>query len=138
MSHPIDNTNSLRVQGTRRTVRISSVMVDSNPNADGMPAHSTHWRVTLRYCGRQLSTYFSMGPALCHEPTAADVLSCLISDASTVDGARNFSEWCADLGYSDDSIRAERTYRTIEYQSRKLRAFLGSDFNTIAEQVADI
>lgn len=69
---------------------------------------------------------FSMGPA--HHgkaPEAQDVLQCLASDASGAD--QSFSSWCSDLGYDEDSRKAFRTYRVIERQTAKLRAFLGAE-----------
>ncbi len=41
-------------------------------------------------------------------PTAADVLYCLVSDANGCD--QSFDDWCADLGESNDSIKARDTY----------------------------
>jgi hypothetical protein len=41
-------------------------------------------------------------------PSVADVVCCLVSDASGAD--RSFADWCADYGYSDDSIKAHQTY----------------------------
>jgi hypothetical protein len=53
-------------------------------------------------------------------PTAADVLHCLLLDASAAD--QNFHDWCADLGYDTDSMRAFRTYQECLETGRKLRA----------------
>lgn len=43
-------------------------------------------------------------------PTAADVLHAVVMDASSVRDT-NFADWCADLGYSFDSIEDLMTYR---------------------------
>lgn len=58
------------------------------------------------------------------KPDAADVLSCLASDAAT--GDQDFTQWCNDLGYDYDSRKAFRTYRIVKRQTAKLRAFLGA------------
>ncbi len=98
-------------------------MVDENPNMMDMPSGSYHYRVTLKRRGRQMTVPFSMGPALDHEPGASEVLSCLVSDASSSD--QDFDNWCADYGYDTDSRKAERTFRAVAAQSAKLRTFLG-------------
>lgn len=43
------------------------------------------------------------------KPLIADVLSCLISDANAEN--ENFNDWCDNLGYSNDSIKAMKTYK---------------------------
>lgn len=102
--------------------------IDSNPNMTDMPAGSTHYKVTLRRAGRRLTVPFSMGPAHCKEPTAIDVMSCLISDSAGVDG-QGFEDWARDLGYDADSRKAEKLYRACERQAAKLRQFLGEDYH---------
>lgn len=107
-------------------VRAESEMVDENPNmAAYMPAGSYHYRVTLKRKGRQLTVPFSMGPALDHEPTAEEVLACMLSDASSAD--RSFEEWCRDYGFDEDSRKAERTYQAIQRQTKQLRQFLQTE-----------
>ena len=90
---------------------------------------ATHWRSTLRLAGRQMTVDFHMGAAHCAEPDAAGVLSCLLSDVSSVEYA-GFEEWCADMGYDSDSLAAERTYRACETLAPKLRRLLGEHFET--------
>ena len=41
-------------------------------------------------------------------PSAADVIYSLVSDANGCD--QPFNDWCADFGYSNDSIKARDTY----------------------------
>lgn len=43
-------------------------------------------------------------------PKSDDILYCLVSDAQCAYYARTFEEFCADLGYSDDSIQALKAY----------------------------
>ena len=43
------------------------------------------------------------------KPKVADVLHSLTMDASAAD--QNFHDWCAEYGYSDDSIKALNTYK---------------------------
>lgn len=118
---------SLKQFIARQGLRFSADWADSNPNAVDFPAGSSHWRCVLRHGRRQLTVPFSQGPAICHEPELEDVLDCLASDAATYENARSFEEWCADLGFNDDSRKAERVYRTVEKQAAGLRRLLGDD-----------
>jgi hypothetical protein len=92
---------------------------------DGMDSMDW-WDVTLKMGRRQMTVPFGMGYG--HggaEPTACDVLSCLLSDVTD----ESFEDWCAEFGYDTDSRRAERTYNAIKKQTKKLRQFLGDKFS---------
>jgi hypothetical protein len=77
------------------------------------------WRVTISSKAGYWSTdYFTglglrkkakFGPNLPRKPKIADVLHSLTMDASAAD--QNFHDWCAEYGYSDDSIKALNTYK---------------------------
>jgi hypothetical protein len=91
---------------------------------------ASHYRVTLtRKGGKQLSTVFSMGSAICREPEAVEVLDALISDASSVDG-QSFESWCGEMGYDPDSRSAERTFIACVRTKDNLQRFLGDDYET--------
>jgi len=69
---------------------------------------------------------FSMGDGYNGaKPTVDTVLDCLASDASGAD--ETFEYWCGNFGYDTDSRRAEKTYKAVQRQTAKLRAFLGED-----------
>lgn len=83
------------------------------------------WTVTLRYRGRRLTTSFWTGSA--HgEPTAAGVLACLLSDGGAVD--ETFDEWCANLGYDEDSRKALKTFKACQRAGKNVRKLLGDDY----------
>lgn len=119
--------NKHRIRMTADLTDANPNMDDSTPEARDWQAHAYHWRCVLRAGRHQMTVIFSMGQALDHEPTAAEVLECLLSDAAGFENARGFEDWARDLGYDVDSRKAERTYKTIEAQARKLRALLGVD-----------
>lgn len=58
--------------------------------------HSNHWRPVQRNGSRSF------------QPHVADCIAALINDARDCD--QTFSQWCADLGYDDDSIKARNAY----------------------------
>jgi hypothetical protein len=110
---------------------------DDNPNMEQDSKYPMdHWRVAMRHKGRRFTVYFSMG--LGHhgkEPEVAEVLDCLISDATGVDNARGFEDWCGDYGYDTDSRKAHRTYTVCARQGERLRKFLGAD---LYQQLNDV
>lgn len=67
------------------------------------------------------------GPTHTREPTAADVLDCLASDAASMENARSFEDWAVDMGLDSDSRKAERLYRIIQKQAARLESLLGRD-----------
>lgn len=58
-------------------------------------------------------------------PTLRDVLSCLRSDAQTVEHGQTFEEWCEDLGYDTDSRRAHRSYGECIQSRHRLMSMIG-------------
>lgn len=108
------------------------------PIPRGFVHGSTAWKVTLKMGRRRLTTDFYTGPAWSREPSAADVLSCLLSDASSYRNARHFGEWANDLGFDDDSRKAEETYRACGKIAKRLdRFFAGQEATRKALESAD-
>ena len=99
------------------------------------------WRVTISSkAGFNYLDYFT---GLGHRsknrpkrPKVADVLYSLILDASAAD--YNFSDWCADYGYSDDSIKALNTYKScLETAQVLLKHFSPLTLRTLREMLQD-
>lgn len=108
-------------------ITMKSVSVPKNPYGDDpqWDPQASHWLCTFTNAdGATFDTYFSMGSAYTEEPTAEQVMDCLSSDAESIQYA-GFEEWAREMGYDEDSRRAERTYNLIEQQARELKAFLG-------------
>lgn len=110
-------------------VRAKVERIDRNPNliADAWARSATHYKVTLKHKRRTMTVPFSQGAAHRKEPTAADVLSCLVADAQSVENARGFSDWARDLGYDEDCPTFRRTYALCEKQRVKLLNLVGED-----------
>lgn len=137
-SHPVMNdirplSDFIRDQSVTMTSERIAIRPDvADPGTerdDAWQRDASHWRSTLRRSGdqrRSLTVYYSMGSAHTGEPTAADVLSSLLLDAS---GPEEFADWCGDFGYDTDSRRAERTFKACQVIARKLRRFLGDQYD---------
>lgn len=134
-------TTTLKDFIAANNIRMTATRTDRNPhNPDWRDAD--HWRVTfvrrdprgkrtiLSDAGRpraRMTTYFSMGYG--HngaEPEASSVLSCLADDAHSVTQSA-FEEWARDLGYAEDSRKAERIYKACEKGAEQLKRFLGDE-----------
>ena len=112
-------------------IRMRVEVVTENP---GMPEwkDARHYVCHFRHIGRTLKTYFSMGLELTEQPTAAEVLDCLASDAAAVENVSTFEEWCGEYGYDVDSRKAEKTFRSARKQTQRLRTFMGeSDYQDL-------
>src|SRR3546814_17039758 len=82
-----------------------------------MPEGSRHWFCTLRSSVPDRATFqafFSMGPALDHDPKIDEVLECVVSDVAGVRGSSSFEEWAEDLGYGDMRVRDWKRLQTSE------------------------
>lgn len=94
------------------------------------------WRATFTYKrGHRTFDYFtgignvtkpknSFMDAKPVKPCAADVLFALLLDAGALD--ENFSDWCGNFGYSDDSLAALRTYQQCIDIGKGLRLMFDS------------
>jgi hypothetical protein len=115
----------------KHRVKVTSIETEAPAEGDWSPQSmpgAMHWKVQLRAFGRQLTTEFHQGPAICREPTAADVLHCLCSDSVSVDNAQSFEDWANELGYDSDSRRAEKLFRACEKAAVRLHRFLGDHY----------
>lgn len=88
-----------------------------------------NWKVTLKFKKRKLTTDF-YGGELVENPTTADVLSCLISDALA--GDQDFEDYCKDFGYCEDSFKAYQTWEACAATVSKLNRFLSDDAQRFA------
>ena len=119
MSNTITNPLGITVK--------NCVATNENPNMDNSE-NMHHWKVALLNPKnkKQLTVIFSRGYG--HngqEPTADDVLYCLVSDSDCMD--YDFEEWAENLGYDPDSRKAEKTFKVCKRQSAKLIKFIDSE-----------
>ena len=100
------------------------------------PRTVDQWRVTLSSkAGFHSFDYFtglglrtkpnSWGQRKPKKPKVVDVLHSLILDASAAD--ENFHDWCANYGYSDDSIRSLNMYKACLDTATALRKHFSPD-----------
>jgi len=87
------------------------------------------WLVTVNGESFQCRT----GLGIKEKPTQNMVLESLFLDASC--GQESFNDFCDNLGYSNDSIKAFDNYRQCMENAKKLRKALGNEYNTIKESI---
>ena len=111
-------------------VQIDLIGEMPSPWSDDKPRTVDAWRVTIgkqygNKAGQWVTTYYT---GVGHRnkltkrptrPTVTDVLHSLFMDASAAD--ENFSDWCANYGYSDDSIKALNIYKACIDIAQNLR-----------------
>lgn len=104
---------------------------DCNPDMENS-ADMDHYRVTLRYGRKRMTLTYSKGRG--HNgtpPTLAEVLDCMEMGHSLVENCPTFHDFCNELGYDEDSRRAERNYRNLQRQDARYSA-LGVPVEEIA------
>jgi hypothetical protein len=142
-TRPIEKTKTIDDFIKENKISIHCEYSDSNPSMSELESSKmNHYKVTLKrkyqteknylgtkYAYKTMTLFFSQGYGISGEPTLDNVLDCLKSDYLCArDG---FEEFCANCGYSDDSIRSVKTYKNIQRQSKKLKTFLGDSFNQL-------
>ena len=98
------------------TCKIESTDINKNC-PDWNDAH--HYRAIFRRGSKSMTVYYSQGFGITEEPKPKDILKSILQDMETINGSPSFAEWCRDLGYEEDSRKAERTYRLIHEQKAK-------------------
>jgi hypothetical protein len=68
-----------------------------------------------------------IGMSIPTKPELDSVLDSLRSDSECWDNARNFDDFCSDLGYDTDSRKAESIYKACGEVSKELKYLLGSE-----------
>lgn len=167
---PIPRNGTIESFIEKHGIRFECRRVDSRPDGlmDGDGQRHFRCRVISRefehvackveHCGgyksghlkpRSFGLYFSQGSAHTSDPTLADVLDCLASDASGYENARvrpdgayhttsnvnskhydtpmHFHNWAEEYGYDTDSRKAEKTFRAVKRQSEQLKRTIGNE-----------
>lgn len=100
------------------------------------------WRITLQNRAGQWNTDYFTG--LGHrkvnkwkeskpvKPEILGVLHSLFMDAQAAD--YNFSDWCAEYGYSDDSMKAFNIYKQCCEIAVQLRKYFNAETRTAIQQ----
>ncbi|HET7178382.1 MAG TPA: hypothetical protein VFI14_01595 [Chryseosolibacter sp.] len=108
-------------------ISMTAERTDFNPHMEDS-RNMDHWKCVVGMGGKRMTVVFSQGFG--HkgkEPKLADVLNCIAFDASSVENSPSFEDWASDLGYETDSRKAEKTFKYVEHQAKRLRKFLGDD-----------
>lgn len=104
------------------------------PNAAwGSPNNG--WKVTLTNGrGNRYTVPFYTGLGLTGEPSAADVIQCLVSDAAGYRDAGTFEAWAGEYGYDTDSRAAHKTWKACRRISDRLDTFLTPEEFTAVQE----
>lgn len=88
---------------------------------------SNPWTITLKKGRKRVTFGFWTGTGIKGEPTGEDVLSSVADDSGGFDNARSFEDWAEEYGYDTDSRKAERIYKEVGKNAKKLKGFLGPE-----------
>jgi hypothetical protein len=114
------------------TLPVAITYVGETSKYDSSPKSQIvdQWRIALTSKAGYWSTDYFTGTGLRKKgkpvkPTIQSVMESLVLDASAAD--YNFSDWCDEFGYSDDSISALNTYKQCLAIATMLRKHCGRD-----------
>ena len=93
----------------------------TNKKSENYSENHNAYQCYIIYNNNGLSTYFFTSQV----PTLEDVLNCLFSDASCAENARDFKDFCGDLGYDSNSIEHLGIYNTCKETATKLQDVFG-------------
>ena len=96
---------------TKNNIKMTVKPRLANPLMDS--AGMDHWTCHLTANKKKMSLAYSMGSGhKGREPRLDEVLECLASDVNCVDST--FANFCNELGYNQDSRKAERIYKACK------------------------
>jgi hypothetical protein len=81
------------------------------------------WSIVLKYNKKRAQFRFYGGGAS-KTPTASDLVWAVAIDSEAVD--ESFSDWCANFGYTTDSITARSTYKACQRNGERLIKLIGN------------
>jgi hypothetical protein len=138
-------------------VRIEYVAEVPSKWAEDKPCNVDQWRVSVTGPSGYWSTDYFTGlglrtpavvrrdiggrtyikaPAKIKKPSIASVMHCLLIYASAAD--ENFNDWCANFGYSDDSLKALNTYKQcLEVGTALRRHFSPATLSALRDLLQD-
>ncbi len=77
-----------------------------------------------------------MNPEIKTENELLNAFYCFVSDA--VSGNDTFENFCRELGYNEDSITAEKTWKTCKKSSEKLNKIYNGDIYDLVNELQEI
>lgn len=112
-------------------IKIDVERVPENKNAPDWK-DANHYKTTLYYKGRKMTTYFSQGTAIKEKPTAADVLNSLAQNARTIEDYPDPLEWAGNLGY-EAGTKAAKIFKATLRNTEALKKFLSEEYKALLE-----
>jgi hypothetical protein len=126
----------MKNQSILKSVTMTCTEGTNNQKAMERMQNMDAWTVTLKFEKRQMSIPFFQGYG--HngkEPELKSVLSSLVSDWNC--GKDDFEDFCSNLGYDQDSRKAESTWKACRASGTKLEKLFGDKLELIESAVED-
>lgn len=95
-----------------------------------------HNKVTIRNLATKKSATFNYWgsvkqPNQDSEDGLKCALDCILMDISSYECAKNFDDFCSELGYDNDSRNAERIYNACGKEYEKFMRVVSDDYNIV-------
>ena len=121
-------------------VNIKLDLIDQShfPNDDTDKLFHNVYKVNVSYNGKRTSFKFydsAHNTNMGIEPTKNDILDCIVSDYNYTEYS-TFNDFCANMGYDNDSIKAQKIWKSCLKQAAKLqKVFSEDDIRQLDEEV---
>ena len=81
------------------------------------------WTVSLKYKGKRAQFRYYGGGAS-KTPTASDLVWAVATDSTALN--ESFKDWCDELGYDTDSVKARSIYKASQRNGQRLIDLIGN------------
>lgn len=131
------------MKATFKNFRINAVYTGSKAADwdDKMPENWNHHRVTVTNAENGARTSFDFWASIAHpeldkEYDVLNAFYCFISDA--ISGDMDFSEFCSEFGYDEDSRKAEKTWKSCKRSAEKMARIYGGDIYDLSNELQEV
>lgn len=131
------------MKATFKNFEISAVYTGSKAAnwGDKMPENWNHHRVTVKNTETSARTSFDFWASIVksHLETEYDVLNafyCFVGDA--ISGNMDFSEFCREFGYDEDSRTAEKTWKACKRSAGKMKRIYDGDIYDLSNELQEV
>lgn len=106
-------------------IKMTATQISERPDLKWDNAN--HFKCRIKNKNKSITIYYSQGYGIKNKPEIDSVLNSLLVDF--VNHEINFSEFCSNFGYSEDSISALKTFKLCLKNTNKIKKLFNGSLN---------
>jgi hypothetical protein len=106
-------------------IKMTAVQINERPDLKWDNAN--HFKCRIKNKNNSITIYYSQGYGIKNKPEIDSVLNSLLVDF--ISNEMNFSEFCSNFGYSEDSISALKTFKLCLKNTNKIKKLFNGSLN---------